>query len=389
MQFNSFEAYQSKYETGFLVGKWNEGLSQVRKQFNRTISVIDEIYQGPDMVLKTTQLGISIFSNFPSVSVYLEVPKQFCKDARNLSNFVKGLKSLNGLLNIQLHWNSLIRTAAGITLFILSSISLIERAQLFNVSTIRIRLAAIPILGILPYGGLLSLSLIGLIGMTALNSFEKSKKLNEQTEHLKEGKLAFWSQPLTLAKIQERQAKYQARVLRLKEEVSHYNQLIQEGRLTEETYRQSINQASKRRACQKALKELRSLLEDKQATLDEYANKQSQWTSLEEKGTEIKQPALEKFRQAKAYKWQIKLDKLQQEKTVNRISMGGNAATLFRQIFTVGTVCLGYGPTALPAPLLLGLEMIGIGCGLTNFFMRRSIRKMTISPVDLAHYDVF
>ncbi len=382
----TFEDYQAKYEVSYLTEALNKGLDDVRKKVHCIVVFVENVYQGPDVIVKVVQLSVAIFSCFSRWDIYLDAPKQFCKEARNVSNFVKGLKSVEGILNFQSYWKIVILNISGMTLFILSSFTLMDRFHLLNVAVIKESLAMIPTIGVLPYGGLLPLSIIGLMSMVILFSLEKGRKMVKQIDLLKNGKLAFWQQPLELPQIQDRQVKYEARVSKLKAEIACCTDLLQEGERVEEELSERLDQTSKLRACQKAIQEIHSIQADKQISLDKYEKKYAQWMTLEKEWNHVTTQELEDFRQAKESKWLMKLNKIEREKVMNWLSILINITVISRQIFALGAVLLRYGVVALPFLPNTCLDIIGPGCGIANFFVKRAVKKMMVPIVDPAHY---
>ena len=244
----------------------------------------------------------------------LTQPKQFCKDARNFINFIKGSKSVDGILNFQFSWRIIVLNISGMTLSIVSFLSLAERFKFLDITAIKVCLAAIPVLSVLPFGGLLSLSVVGLMSMTFLLSLDKKRKIEKEQIHIKNIKLSFWSENLDLIKIQEKQTKYKVKVEDLQKEIEIYDGLINQGKLVEEELSHHLDQQHKIKICQKAIQELISTLKKKQVGLEQYEEKYSQWKALERKWEHIDLQELDHFREAKENKWKAKIDKLDSER---------------------------------------------------------------------------
>lgn len=382
----TFEDYQAKYEISYLAEELNKRLNDMRGKVHRIVIFVENAYQGPDVIVKIVQLGVAIFSCFSTFDIYLDVPKQFCKEAKNVSNFVKGLKSIEGIFNFQFYWKIVILSLSGTTLFILSSLTLLDRFRLLNVTMIKEYLATIPVLGVLPYGGLLPLSMIGLMSILILFSWEKGKKMARQIDKFKNGKLVFWQQPLELPQIQNRQVKYETKVSELKEKVAFCTELLQEGERVEEELSERLDQTFKLRACQKAIQEIHSIQANKQITLDKYEKKYSQWTALAREWKHVTSQELENFRQAKESKWLIKVNKIERERVMNWLSILNNITVISKQMFPLGAVVLGYGLMDLPFFLKTYLDIVGSSCGIVNFFAKRAIRKIIVPTVDPAQY---
>lgn len=381
----TFEDYQAQYDT-ILPLKAREVLTYVQIKVRHAVAVIDESVQIPEFVLRIGQFVVAAFSLFPSIDPLLEGPKQFCKDVKNFTNVVKGMKSVDGFLHFKFHWKSLILNISGLTLFIVSSLSLIDRFNFYNVTPIKISLTALPILGILPWGGLLPLSVVGLMGMISLFAIEKMGKLQEDKMRIKSDKLSFWSVPFDLAKVQENQLKYQTKILDLKEKIAAYEVLIEKGTEVEDDLIQRSDQSSRFVACQKALSELSETLKKTDKILKKVEQKSEQWNLLEKNWSYIDSQEVENFRQAKQAKWEKKLEKIECEKRATMLSISNSILILARQALVIVSVATGYGIVTLPFLVNIGLDAYVAGTGMMTFFMKRSIKKIKIPSEDLATY---
>lgn len=152
----TFADYQKKYEYSILPPAVQETLSQAKGRFHRVVITVDEWNQGPDLILKAAQLGTSLLSFIPPIEPILETPKQFCRDVKIFTGLLKGFKSIDNLFNFTYAWKVLVLQTSSMTLFAVNILSLGERFNLFEVAPIRVALAAIPIIGILPYRGIIS-----------------------------------------------------------------------------------------------------------------------------------------------------------------------------------------------------------------------------------------
>lgn len=381
----TFEDYQAQYDT-FLPIQLREGLTYLQTNIHYAVSVIDETFQVPEFVLRIIQFSVAILSVFPSIHSSLEMPKQFCKDAKNFTNCVKGLKAVDGFLNFKFAWKLMMLNVSGMTLFIVSTLSLIERAQLLDVAAIKVYLTAIPVFGILPWGGLLPFSIVGLMSLAALLAVDKRSMLTEEEARIHNEKLAFWSQSLDLSTVQIREQRYLDQVSGLNQEIAAYKTLITNGNQIENELNQGEDQAKEIYICCKALEELISTLKKKETELAKYEQKSAEWTGLERNWNHIDSEELENFQKAKLEKWETKLTKIKREKRYSLLSIANNIIILSRQAVVITGVACGYGVVVLPLLINVGLDAVVAGCGMVNFFMKRSIKKMQISPISLSHY---
>ncbi len=381
----TFEDYQVQYET-FLPIELRKGLTYLQTHVHYAVTIIDESFPAVELVFRIIQVSVGILCFFPSLEPSLEAPKQFCKDVKNLTGVVKGLKSIDGLLNFKFVWKLIMLNVSGMTLFIVSALSLIERTQLLDVSAIKTYLRAIPIFGILPYGGLFSFSVMGLMGLTAFSALGKRSQLIEEENRIKNEKLTFWSQSLDLPEVRMQEQKYQMRVADLKMEITAYELLIKEGRDIEDEFNQRGDQTKEWYTCCQALKELNSTLKKKQTELEKYEEKCADWTELDRNWNQINPQELEDFRKAKQEKWEVKLNKIKSEKRSGLLAIVSQIIIFSKQALVIIGLATGYGMIALPGLINIGLETVVAGCGMTTFFMKRSIKKIQISPVRLTQY---
>jgi hypothetical protein len=388
MNLTTFEDYQAQYATSLPI-KLREGLTCLQTNVHYAVSVIDATFQTPECVLRIIQLSVALLSLFPSISPSLAIPKQFCKDAKNFTNCIKGLKAIDGFLNFKFAWKCIILNVSGMTLFIVSTLSLIERAQVVDVAAIKAYFIAIPVFGVLPYGGLLPFSIVGLMGIAALLALEKRSKLVEEEIRIKNKKIVSWSQPLDLQTVQIREKNYQTQVSNLQKESDAYQKLINTGKKIQSELDQCKDQTKKIYTCCKALKALNSIYQKKQTELMKYEKKYSEWKTLKENWNHINQQDLEVFRKAKQDKWKIKLNKIQAEKRSNLLSIANNIIILSRQALVIMSVATGYGIVVLPLSINIGLDAVVAGCGIANFLIKRSIKEIKIPPVNLITQKIF
>lgn len=384
----TFEDYQAQYET-ILPLKVRTGLTYVQIKVHNAVVFIDEFFQAPDCIVRVMQFVVATFSLFPTADSYLEGPKQFCKDAKNFTNFVKGLKSVDGFLNFKFHWKPIVMNISGLTLFIVSGLSLAERFQVYNVASIKTSLLAVPVFGILPWGGLLPFSIVGLMGMISIFAVEKMSRLKIEEMRIKSDKLPFWSTPLDLSKIKEKQCKFHAEILNLQDEINAYEALIQEGTELEVELIQQSDQPRPLLACQKALSELNKTMEKAQEILTKVEQKAEKWDLLEKNWRFINFAELENFRQAKQTKWELKLGKVESEKRATMLSITNSMIILGRQALVIVSVATGYGIVTLPFALNIGLDAYVAGTGMVTFLMKRSIKKIKVPSINLDSYHLY
>lgn len=380
-----FKDYQDSY-VPFLPIQAKLIFTSIQENVHHTVKLIDKIFLKPELILTVTQLAIAILSFLPSIRPVLEFPKQVCKDVKNCTTMIKGLRSVNEFLNINLGGTSLIFNISRMMMSIISTLILIDRTKLLNINMIKLHAASIPIFGLLPWGGLFSFSVIGLTGTAILFNLEKKNKLQNLEDRIKNEKLEFWSQPLKLDVIQQKLFKYKNKILKSQQNIAIYNNLIKEGKQLEKELDEKPNQSSQLYACQKALEEISRTLEEQQNQLDKCKQKLSQWELLEKNWAHIKPQELKDFQQAKQKKWDKKLNKIRQEKKANFMSIVNNAVILSRQALIILGVAYGYGIITLPFLVNAGLDAFIAGSSITNTCIAKSVKKTVISPVDPSEF---
>ena len=357
--------------------------SQLKSKFHDVATVVDQWNQVPEIIVKVIQFASGLFSFFPAFEPYMGVPKQFSKEAKIFTNLFKGFRSIDNLLHLSVAWKALMMQASTLTIFAVSILSFVDRYALFELTAIKVMLASIPIFGILPYGGVLTLALAALFGTMFLFALEKKKKLDLDEKALNQN-AAFWSQTFDESKVDQRLEKYENSAEELQEEIELYDALINEGDKQETDLIVQNAWSYKRYACQKAIEDLKATRDSKQKELSKYEDKSDNWNQLKTEWSTLDQADIERFRQAKEEKWALKLDRLHYEKNSNLISIGTSAFMFSRQILTIGAA-LSKG-ASLPFAANMTLELIGAAGDITNFIRKRGLLNYKIPPVDIAEF---
>lgn len=379
-----FEDYQAQYET-ILPSSIKENLKSLKTCIHRAVIVIDEALIAPELVLKTFQLSLGFFSLIPSMAPGLEEAKLFCKDAKNFSNVIKGLKPFDGFLDFNFSWKPIFSNISGMGLFLFSTLSLLERTKILNIYILKTHLVAVPIFGILPYAGLFSFSIIGQLSVAILYAIENRIALNKKQDYFKNKKINFWLEPLDLIKVTNRCAHYKIKFDVLKQEIESYKELIREGEEIQSKLN-PIDENKRLYICQKTLDELNKTCEEKEKEQIKYEEKLKAWKNLEKNWVVIDSEKLKAFQQAKQEKWELKLNKIELEKRVNFFSIISSIISIGRQILVIVGVAAGYGIILLPLIANIGMDGAVGGFGMASFFMKRSIKKIEIFPVNLSDY---
>lgn len=377
--FTTFQEYQSQYEPAcfYLI---EEQWGNLKAGCRQLIFKIDPYIQGTELVVKTTQFALLIFSCFSSLSNFLETPQHLCYDVRRFTDALKGLKSVDSLLHFTFSWRTTVLTLSGLSLLILSIISLVDRFKLFDISDIQSYLGAIPMMGTLPYGGLLNISLVGLLSMIILNSWDKKKKLDEEIMHIENEKIRCWSLPFGLQDVKNKKSKYLEKINHLSEEIARDENLLIEGEA-----RQNLDQGNQRwnqmRACDLAVAKLRECVQTKQDILSKYKRKMIQWQFLEINWEQISSEDIYQFSQAKKKKWEKKLHKLEQEKQAILFSSISHTTVIASQMFSIGAVLTNHHSLAAVKATKIGLDVVATVCSMRSFLIKKSVRRMTFASV--------
>lgn len=379
----TFADYQAKYENSIFPVVVKETISEVKESFHHVAVKIDEWMKVPDVVVQAIQMGTTILSFVPSVEPILKGPKQICKDFKIVAGLTKGFKSVDSLLNFTAAWKIVVLQISGMTLFAFSVLSFIERFALVQTTTIKVALAAIPMIGVLPNGGLVVLSLSALSTTLLILSIEKHQKLNREEKRLIEEKQAFWSKPLDVSKIGQKQLNYEHKVVKFLNEIMLLEAILEEGLRIEGTLVTQDAEKKKLLACRQAIQELIETIQSKKEKFRTFYEKYGAWELLQKQWSSIDPYELEQFRQAKAEKCVLKLKRIRFEKKANLLSMASSTILIFKQVVTLGG--LFSNRVNLPFSANVTLELVGTVCGLTTFFLKRLLEK-EIPGVHLSSY---
>lgn len=379
----TFTDYQTQYENPIIPVPVQKTFSQLKSKFHDVATVVDQWNQVPDIIVKVAQFVSGLFSLIPLFEPFAAVPKQFSKEAKIFTNLVKGFRSIDNLLHLSVAWKAIVMQASTLTIFAVSILAFADRYALFELTAIKVMLASIPIFGILPYGGVLTLALAALFGTMFLFALEKKKKLDLDEKTLNQN-AAFWSQTFDESKVDQRLEKYEKITQELQKEVDHYETLITEGENKEADLIAQNAWSYQRYACQKAIDHIKAVRDLKQKELRKYEDKSDNWKQLKTEWLTLDQAAIEDYRQAKEEKWALKLDRLHYEKKSNFISMGTSAFMFSRQILTIGTA-LSKG-ASVPFAVNATLELIGAAGDITNFIRKRGLLNYKIPSVDMADF---
>lgn len=381
----NFEQYQNKYGNYHIPSLPEEifyqNYNKLRTGIHHIVLKAIQAIKGPNLVMKVMLVSIKVLSYNRNLIPNLSWAKLLLKEIKDVTNFIKGLQSVDGLLNFKFSRKVIVLNISGLVLFILSSITMAEKF-LIDCTVIKMALTAIPIFGVLPFGGLLHISLIGLVGNLLLLSLDKRRKLEKTAEKIKE-KIAFWKEPLNTNKIKICQIKYVRKISNLQKSISLKEQQMVDGQEAKKSI--SRNEKRKLKIHQKALEKLMNVIDKEKTELKILEKNKHQWKYLKIHLDEINPKNLQSFQKAKENKLEAKSAKIREEKKVNFLSMVNNVISISKQILVVVMVISGVELIILPFALL-ALSLASTGISIANYFIKKSVKEMKISPVKMKHF---
>lgn len=381
----TFEQYRNMYYSpneGFKEECYR-GFNSFRKGIHNVVFTCVKSIQGPQFAMKIMRTAIKVLMYIPSLTPRLNGMKFLLKEIKDLTNFINGMQSIDGLLNFKFAWKVIVINVSGLVLFVISIITLAEKF-LIDCSAIKDTLANIPIFGVLPFGGVLHLALFGLFGSLFLFSLDKRKQLEQTSRRINEVKISFWENPLDLNKIQIKQLNYHERVSRLNEKIVSIEKQLFDGQNVEKKL-VSTSEERTLKIHKKSLEELTQIFNKKKIELTNLEKKKRQWEYLGTHLNKIDSIELQSYQKAKEKKWRTKLNKNDQEKTINFLTIVNNVISITKQIFVVAAVTSGIGLTILPLGML-GLGLISCGIKITNYFFKKSLNEIKTAPVKMKHH---
>jgi len=380
----TIEKYQDQY------GKYNislsnellDGFKQIKIGLHQVVDKSVKSIKGPNLIMKVMRTAIKALMYIPKLTAHLGRTKSLLKEIKDFTNVINGLQSIDGLINFKFSWKLTTLNVSGLVLFVLSIINLSEKF-LIDCTTIKTAFTAIPVFGVLPFGGLLHISIIGLFGSLMSLSLNKRKK-QEQTAHKINNKIDFWKNSIDLNKISIRNLKYEVKILNLQKNLALKEKKLTDGKEAEKNSGMLI---SKKLLVvhQKSLEVLQDDINKNKQELSKLEKKKHQWGCLGKNFKEINVEQLQDYQKAKEHKWKNKFDKLNIEKKSNLLTINNNIIGITKQLIIVATVITGIGLTILPFALL-GFGIISSAISITNYFMKKSIDEIKINPVNMKHY---
>ena len=380
--FQNFDLYQKKFEPSWIPFPIEWGFRKFKAGLHQIAVSIDQNIKLPDLMVKTTLLALQILGCLALFKPVMDVPKLWCRDIKNMINFLKGFKAVDGLVNLQTAVRRVVLNVSGLTLMVMSFITIVDRFKLLNVTAIKLALRSIPIFGVLSLGGLPVFGLLGLSGALAYDRKEKIQELNEKIKNQKE-KIAFWSMPLTPEKIEKRNAKTSDRIIEKKQALAKVERLEEEGK-AKATATQATSPSH-----QLAMQSIRAEIVVKTRALKIQEKISEQWEillmhlspgMLSQPLTATSSFTLSLFQRAKLQKWKMKLIRSEQDKKCSSLGLRSYLVNVAKQILILSLVVFGMG-TSIPLLLAIPLDCIGITSGLRAYFLQKKIQFIKVPPI--------
>lgn len=227
-------------------------------------------------------------------------------------------------------WKMVAFNISGLVLFGITILEIFELCKV-NLQWLQRNVARIPILGILPFGGVLDLAWLVYCGSSLLMDLDNRSK-NSPKWDLSQGKLQAWSRPLDLERVQELITHHDSKILKTKDETK-------------------VN----------VLEEEVKTFKKVQQEFDKYKDQ------------------LGELQQYKVDKWKKRtLERKYNHYSIaeNCFGIGGIVVCTALTISGVGLIALGIVGAVAAAP--------GIYCGIKSFLLNREISQLNPTPKTLS-----
>jgi hypothetical protein len=283
------------------------------------------------LVVKVGQALIRAAPLIPGAEVIipvsdLEVP---LKDGKIITDVGKGFPSLEALMNGQFAktWKILALNVSGLALMFFAIISGLNRLKV-DVSLITELAKKVPFLGVLPFAGLLNLSILTMFGTLYLMSREKLIVINSKTLPKVNQKITNWSKPINADMINQR--------------INYYS--------------------------------------DYKKNKPNHQTKLAMWEKIEQ--NIVPELIIKNFSDQKKTKWERKLEKINLEITSCRVQKLISAVKIASIIAVSATIIIGVGITAATT-FAIALALIEAGSSIKKYNLKNSIEAYKFEPVYL------
>lgn len=160
----------------------------ITNKWFRFYSPINSYIKNIDLTIKIVQTSLDCFPPLSSFDLPIKKIVGICKDTRKVTDFLKCGRTISGLLTFEFTLIKILFAISGMSLSTLSCLILAERIGLIDLTSLKRVLSRIPVLGVLPFGGLLSISIISLLSLVALGFAKKKDKVEVEIKKIKKEK---------------------------------------------------------------------------------------------------------------------------------------------------------------------------------------------------------
>jgi len=353
-------------------------IASTRQTIRKVVISLKDNLEVPRIVLSVALLSVKLLK-YSAYASSIALPKNILKEVKNISDFLKSSQTIDGLFNFQISVPALVLSAAGIALLCINILTTSASLSLVNLAEVQKKLSTIPLIGSLPFGGILNLSLVSILGCTSIMLFQSRQRLN-QDELKCDTKIQAWKAGLNNETIVERIQKIKARIESLTQKLDKKQALIDEGmRLRDHTPATS----EEKKNCNQGIRDLQTEITDPSLLLlvANAEGKKGQWEQIQTAFTQDpKNAAFEKYTTKKTEKWETKLQIIQGRKKANLYSLAKTVIGFAEQFFVIGATVSGVGAAAVPM-INIGCKLITIPCEIQAYRTKKAAKKIKYEPV--------
>lgn len=376
----NIEAYQDrygKYQTSF-TDEISNGFNSLKNRVHVIVDTAVSSIKGPILVVEIIKHTIQALMYIPELAVNLATPSIFLKEIKNISYFIKGMKSVDFWLNFKSSWKLIVLNVSGLVLFVLSAVTLAEKFMI-DVSRITKPLSSIPIFGTLPFGGLLHISLVVFYGTLTLLCIDKIIKHRQAVTKIN-NKIELWNKEITINK----SAKYEKKISALKQEITLKEVQLRDAKAAEKDCLSRENDQLLS-IHQQSLAVLHKTVDDMKFELYNLEKTKHKWEYLEKNQSVLDPQKLKEFQEAKKVKWQLKLEKHDKENVLNFLDLGIKFVNIAERVIIIAAVTTGIGLA------ILGLATLATGIAdnalsVAEYFQEKSVKELKINPINVEYY---
>ncbi len=358
-----FSHFEDKHKTNWAY----DGFQGLKKGVRLTLDHVVKPLKTPRLALKFAQFTVKTLSLIPTCQPTLKPVSNVIKECKDYDNFLKGIRAVDGALNPRFNWKAMTLTVAGISLFTLSCLTMGDKFKFIKITPIKTALTALPLIGVLPFGGVLHISLVVMFGILFLMSLENRGRLKEGEKGLQK-KIDYWTKTIDGEKIAERLTNYETKISALEKEIEALQCLRKEGEAKTDA----------KPYTKKALNEIVDTIDQLSKKQAKHLKKKAEWEKLDTAKSEA-------LRNAKLAKWQERLAAKKLESVLNRTDLVDRVTNIVSNIIYVGTTLSGYGEV-VRIGIDVGVGLVGCACALNEWRLRKKISQIKPKPVELESF---